>query len=306
MTADGPSQQQLVFTVERGAGLREIADGLAAEGAISHPLVFIAMAKARGAAAALKAGDYEIPARASMTDVLQLITEGHASHLRLVVPEGLTVIEVVALIDEFRERGVLLGAVDAVPPEGSLAPDTYFLNRGQTAQAVIDRMRSAQSRRLEAAWEARSEDLPLASPEEALILASIIEKETGLDGERHKVASVFINRLKKGMRLQSDPTVVYGVTGGAGALGRGLTKTELRTPTPYNTYTIAALPPTPIANPGEAAIQAALNPADTPYFYFVADGTGGHGFSRTYSEHKVKVQEWRKIERARKEAASNG
>lgn len=194
---------------------------------------------------------------------------------------------------------VLSGEVAAIPPEGSLAPDSYEVRAGDSRESVLERMRAAQEAILAAAWENRAEGLPLASPEEALILASIIEKETGQPEERGRVASVFVNRLRRGMRLQTDPTVIYGLTEGRGVLGRGLRQSELRRATPWNTYVIDGLPPTPIANPGRASIAAALNPEATDDLYFVADGSGGHAFATTLDEHNRNVARWRRIEAER-------
>jgi UPF0755 protein len=188
-----------------------------------------------------------------------------------------------------------------VPPEGSLAPNTYFVNRGDSRQALLRRMQADQDRILLAALEARDPELPLSSPEEVLVLASIVEKETGVAAERPQVASVFHNRLRRGMRLQSDPTVIYGVTNGEGALGRGITRADLNARNAYNTYQIDRLPPTPIANPGRDAIMAVVNPVETTYIYFVADGTGGHAFSETLEEHNRNVARWRRIEREREQ-----
>jgi len=194
---------------------------------------------------------------------------------------------------------VLSGEVDEVPPEGRLAPDSYEVRAGDTRADVIARMMQAQEAILAAAWEARAEGLPLDSPEEALILASIIEKETGVAAERRQVASVFVNRLRRGMRLQTDPTVIYGITEGRGVLGRGIRQSELRAETPWNTYVIDGLPPTPIANPGRASIAAAVDPDATDYVYFVADGSGGHAFAETLAEHNRNVARWREIEAER-------
>ncbi len=295
--APGPAAESVRVLVPQGASVRSIAADFEAAGAISNATLFVAAARVTGVAASLKAGEYEVPARASMADVLNLVSEGRAVQHRVSVIEGRTVKEVIALLEA---KEILTGEISEIPAEGMLAPDTYFIARGERRQAVIDRMVAAQERRLARLWAKRQPGLPLASPEEALILASIIEKETGMAEERRVVASVFINRLRDGMRLQSDPTVVYGVNDGAGPLGRAITRSDLNTPTPFNTYTIPGLPPTPIANPGEAAIEAALNPEETEYFYFVADGTGGHAFARTYPEHQRNVAVWRKIERERK------
>ncbi|WP_163849671.1 endolytic transglycosylase MltG [Pseudooceanicola aestuarii] len=215
---------------------------------------------------------------------------------RVTMAEGVTSWQVV---DALSRIDVLDGDVAERPAEGSLAPDSYEVAEGDSRQSVIDRMRDAQSERLREAWVNRAPDLPISSPEEALILASIIEKETGVPEERGQVASVFTNRLREGMRLQTDPTVIYGITNGEGVLGRGLRRSELDRETPYNTYVIAGLPPTPIANPGRASIAAAVNPGDSDFLFFVADGSGGHAFARTLEEHNSNVAQWRKIEAER-------
>jgi len=215
---------------------------------------------------------------------------------RLAFAEGVTSWQVV---EGLKSVDVLAGEIAEVPPEGRLAPDSYEVGPGDTRASVITRMTEAQEAILTAAWAGRAGDLPLDSPKEALILASIIEKETALAGERRQVASVFVNRLRRGMRLQTDPTVIYGITEGQGVLGRGLRQSELRRATPWNTYVIAGLPPTPIANPGRAAIEAAVDPAETDYVYFVADGSGGHAFAETLAEHNRNVARWREIEAER-------
>ncbi|GAD55681.1 endolytic transglycosylase MltG [Limimaricola cinnabarinus] len=220
---------------------------------------------------------------------------------RISMAEGVTSWQVVNALNAL---DTLEGDVEEIPAEGSLAPDSYEIAPGTQVGAVLDRMAAAQAAILAEAWENRAGDLPLETPEEALILASIVEKETGVGAERPQVASVFVNRLRQGMRLQTDPTVIYGITEGEGVLGRGLRQSELRAETPWNTYVINGLPPTPIANPGRAAIEAALNPATTDYVFFVADGTGGHAFAETLAEHNSNVAVWRKIE-AERAAAQN-
>ena len=215
---------------------------------------------------------------------------------RVALAEGVTSWQVV---DALSRLEVLSGEVAEVPAEGSLAPDSYEITPGEARSALLARMSAAQDAILAEAWANRVDGLPLASPEEALILASIIEKETGVAEERRQVASVFVNRLNRGMRLQTDPTVIYGVTQGKGVLGRGLRQSELRGETPWNTYVIEGLPPTPIANPGRASIEAALDPDDTPFVFFVADGTGGHAFAETLEEHNRNVAVWRRIEAER-------
>lgn len=220
--------------------------------------------------------------------------EQPGARLSLVMAEGVTSWQVV---EALKAADFLTGEVAQIPAEGSLAPDTYLLERGADRNAILAQMASRQAAILAQEWEARPFGMPYDTPEEALIMASIVEKETGQAAERPQVASVFVNRLRQGMRLQTDPTVIYGVTNGQGILDRGLRRSELDTTTPYNTYRIDGLPPTPIANPGRAAIRAALNPDETDYLYFVADGTGGHAFSRTLEEHNAAVARWREIER---------
>jgi UPF0755 protein len=218
---------------------------------------------------------------------------------RVTVAEGTTVWQVV---ETLKAAEFLSGETGPLPAEGSLAPESYDVERGADRAALLAEMAARQARILADLWAARAEGLPYATPQEALIMASIIEKETGVPEERGKVASVFVNRLRAGMRLQTDPTVIYGITRGQGVLGRGLRQSELRAATPWNTYVIDGLPPTPIANPGRASIAAALDPPVTPYFFFVADGTGGHAFAETLAEHNRNVARWRAIEAERARA----
>ncbi len=222
--------------------------------------------------------------------------------LRITVAEGVTSWQVV---DALKKADFLQGALETVPPEGSLAPGGYEVERGTERGAIIAEMTERQAAVLAEAWANRAEGLPYDTPEEALIMASIIEKETAIAEERGRVASVFVNRMNQGMRLQTDPTVIYGITKGEGVLGRGLRQSELRRETPYNTYVIDGLPPTPIANPGAEAIRAAVNPDTTDYLFFVADGTGGHAFAETLDEHNENVARWRQIE-AEQGAAQEG
>ncbi|WP_224824537.1 endolytic transglycosylase MltG [Cognatishimia sp. MH4019] len=215
---------------------------------------------------------------------------------RISLAEGATSWQIV---ESLKQIDILEGDPGEVPPEGVLAPDSYEVTRGARRADLIAQMQAAQEQFLADAWAERDPSVPLESPEEALILASIVEKETSVPEERRQVASVFVNRLNQGMRLQTDPTVIYGITRGQGALGRGLRRSELQRETPWNTYVIPALPPTPIANPGRASIEAALNPDETPYIFFVADGTGGHAFAVTLDEHNRNVARWREIEAER-------
>jgi len=218
------------------------------------------------------------------------------TRLRVTLAEGVTSWQVV---DALKRLDFLQGDPGALPLEGSLAPDSYEIRQGMSRLALLQSMQERQERILTDLWATRAPGLPLETPQDALILASIVEKETALAEERPQVASVFVNRLNRGMRLQTDPTVIYGITEGQGILGRGLRRSELRAATPWNTYVIQGLPPTPIANPGRASIQAALNPDETPFIFFVADGTGGHAFAVTLDEHNQNVARWREIERQR-------
>jgi UPF0755 protein len=236
------------------------------------------------------------PAREEAPAEYATLRERSDTRFRVALAEGVTSWQVV---DALSRLDIMSGEVATVPAEGSLAPDSYEVVPGADRTELLARMASAQAGILATAWANRVDGLPIESPEEALILASIIEKETGVADERRQVASVFVNRLNRGMRLQTDPTVIYGVTRGQGVLGRGLRQSELRGATPWNTYVIEGLPPTPIANPGRASIEAALNPDDTPYVFFVADGTGGHAFAETLEEHNRNVAVWRRIEAER-------
>lgn len=292
----GPHEQEVTILLPRGAGLRDTAQILKDEGAIDNAMLFRLGARYRGEARDIRYGEYRIAPRASMAEILAKLVSGDTVQHPITVAEGLTSWQVVELL---RENEVLTGEIETVPDEGSLAPETYHVERGQTRAQVLRRMQEKQSQILAEAWESRASDLPLESAEEALILASIVEKETGVPEERARVASVFLNRLERGMRLQSDPTVVYGITEGKGPLGRGLRRSELDRETPYNTYAVAGLPPTPIANPGRDAIMAVVNPDETDFLYFVADGSGGHVFAETLAEHNRNVAEWRQIERER-------
>ncbi|MEO0372255.1 MAG: endolytic transglycosylase MltG [Pseudomonadota bacterium] len=240
--------------------------------------------------------DFEVQADGSRPAEYSEAIAGSDTRFRIDVAEGVTSWQIVTALNAIE---VLEDAIEGVPPEGSLAPFSYEIEAGDSRLGLLEQMRDVQRTRLAAAWEARDADVPLADPAEVLILASIIEKETAQADERPQVASVFVNRIRRGMRLQTDPTVIYGITNGEGVLGRGLRQSELRRATPYNTYVIDGLPPTPIANPGEASLMAAVNPGDTPYLFFVADGTGGHAFAETLDEHNRNVARWRAIEAER-------
>ena len=291
--APGPTEEVVVLEVAPGDGLGTVTDKLVDAGVIKSATIFRVGARYSGQEDQIKFADYEVPASASMRDVLELITSGRGISYQVTIPEGFTSWQVVERLKTVPE---LTGEIAELPPEGGVAPNTYGFSKGEDRSAVLERMTAAQVEILEEAWLVRDPETPLRSREEALILASIVEKETGLGEERPQVASVFINRLNRGMKLQTDPTVIYGITLGEGTLGRGLRRSELDAETPYNTYIIAGLPPTPIANPGKAAIEAVLNPASTPFIYFVADGTGGHAFAETLDQHNANVRNWRQIE----------
>jgi UPF0755 protein len=295
----GPSSKSgvTVVVLAKGAGTTEIASQLARAGVIRSKLVFVVAAKLGGRS--LKAGEYEIGARATMAKILEDLRAGRVMRHLVTIPEGWTS---AMAADAVARQPVLVGVV-AAPPEGGLLPETYEVRRGETREAVLGRMEAAQAKLLDRLWPARQPGLPFARPEEAVALASIVEKETALPDERPRIAAVYINRLRAGMRLESDPTTIYGISQGR-PLGRGITRAELNAVTPYNTYQITGLPPTPIANPGRAAIEAVLNPPKTSELYFVANGQGGHAFSATFAEHQKNVARWREIERQRAQAQS--
>jgi UPF0755 protein len=296
-TGPGPLAESAIVLLKPGTSVAGIAAELKDAGVIRDERVFMAVVRAHDRAGSLKAGEYEIPAGASVVDVIRLLVEGKSILHTLTIPEGKTTKQILALVaaDETLE-----GEISLAPAEGELLPETYAFIRGETRDGVIADMMKAQDDVIEALWDGRANELPFSSKEEAITLASIVEKETGVAAERPLIAAVFVNRLKKGMRLQSDPTIIYGLTGGE-PLGRGLRQSELERATPYNTYVISGLPPTPIANPGRAAIEAVLNPADTDDLFFVADGSGGHAFAPTLEEHNRNVAKWRQIERQQQE-----
>ncbi|HEY6382634.1 MAG TPA: endolytic transglycosylase MltG [Pseudolabrys sp.] len=291
--APGPLPEDKLVNIPRGLGIRDIADLLQREGVIDQPYVFmggVIVLKARGE---LKYGEYQFGKQASVAEVVDTITEGKVIQHGLTVPEGLTSEQIVARL---LENDVLTGQIREIPREGTLLPETYKFTRGMTREQIVQRMQQAHRRVLQEVWERRMPDLPIKTPEQLVTLASIVEKETGRPEERTRVAAVFVNRLKGRMRLQSDPTIIYGLTGGKGSLGRPILRSEIDQPTPYNTYVVDGLPPGPIANPGRASLEAAANPARTKELYFVADGTGGHVFSDNYAEHQKNVARLRSIE----------
>ena len=294
----GPLTRPVTVLVERGDSTERIATKLEQKGVISSRylmLAYLAWERFAGHKVALKAGEYAFQPGVSLRDVVRELQTGRGILHRLTIPEGLSTVQVLARI---REHPALKGHITLVPDEGTLLPDTYLFTRGKTRDDIIHQMMEAQRKLLAELWPRRREDLPLKTPREAVILASIVEKETAVAEERARIAAVFINRLKKGMRLQADPTVIYGITKGW-PLGRPLSKKDLRTPTPWNTYVIKGLPPTPIANPGRASIEAVLNPADTNELYFVADGTGRHVFAADLKTHQQNVRKLRRLEQER-------
>jgi len=241
----------------------------------------------------LKSGEYEFRKQASLRDVIDTLVEGKVLQHHLTIPEGLTSEQVV---QRLMDNDVLSGNVKDIPREGTILPDTYSFPRGSTREQLIQHMQQEQRRLVQDIWNRRAPDLPLKTPEQLVVLASLIEKETGKPDERTRIAAVFVNRLKLKMRLQSDPTIIYGLVGGKGTLGRAILRSEIDQPTPYNTYVIDGLPPGPIANPGRASLEAAASPARTKELYFVADGTGGHAFSENLDQHQKNVARLRQIE----------
>jgi UPF0755 protein len=286
-----------------GAGVSEIAADLSRAHVVRSGAAFVAAAELTGAAHRLKAGEYAFASRASIAGILSAIIAGHVVRHYITVPEG----DTSQVVMETLMRASYLTGDAPAPPEGAVLPETYEARYGDERAVVVRRMMDARDRLLATLWAHRRADLPYRSPEDAVTLASIVEKETAKPEERPRIAAVFINRLKSGMRLESDPTVIYGLTGGR-PLGHGLRVSELQSSTPYNTYLSAGLPPTPIANPGRASLAAALDPPPSSELYFVADGTGGHVFATTFAEHQANVARWRAIEAAREacSASPNG
>jgi UPF0755 protein len=288
--AAGPLTEDRVVIIPRGMGTRDIADLLVREGVIDQPWTFMAGVIVLKAREGLKSGEYQFSRHASLHDVVDTIIDGKVVQHLFTVPEGNTSEQIVA---KLMENPALSGNIKEIPREGTLLPESYKFTRGTSREQIIQRMQQAQHRLVKEVWERRVSDLPLATPEQLVTLASIIEKETGRTDERTRVAAVFVNRLRQKMKLQSDPTIVYGLVGGKGALGHPITKAEKEQPTPYNTYIVDGLPPGPIANPGRASIEAAANPARTRELYFVADGNGGHLFSDSYEQHQKAVAKLR-------------
>ena len=290
--APGPLDETRAVVIPRGGPTR-LGEVLAEAGAIHHPVILRLAAWATGSEGPLRAGEFLFPAAGSLRDVLDILRTARPVQHRLTIPEGLTAAAIAVLL----ERAETLAGDAVVPAEGSVLPDTYQFERGTPRAAVLERASRAMERALAEAWAGRADGLPLATPQDMLTLASIVERETGKSEERARVARVFINRLKRGMRLQSDPTVVYAASGGAGVLDRPISRADLDANHPYNTYRIAGLPPGPIASPGAASLAAVAHPARGDELYFVADGSGGHAFARTLEEHNRNVARWRALGR---------
>jgi UPF0755 protein len=292
--AAGPLDRERTVVIPRGQGIREIAELLRREGVIEQPLLFVGAVALLRVTNDLKAGEYLFERSASMREVVDTLVEGRSIQHQVTIAEGLTSEQIV---QKLMEADVLTGPVREVPKEGTLLPETYKVTRGTTRDQLLQRMSNAHKRLVQEIWERRTPDLPIKSPEELVILASIVEKETGKAEERTRVAAVFVNRLVRRMKLQSDPTIIYGLVGSKGTLGRPIQAQEKTQVTPYNTYVIDGLPPGPIANPGRASLEATANPSRTRELYFVADGTGGHVFAETYDQHLKNVARWREIEK---------
>lgn len=305
----GPLDHSTIVVIPQGEGLTGIASRLQREGVVTDSRVLLAgyyWSRTKtyftgGRAPALKAGEYEIRKGASMRQVIDTLVEGKAILMKVTVPEGLTSYQIVQIL---KAQHDLTGDVTEIPAEGSLLPDTYKFSRGTDRKEIIVRMQADAKKFVAKQWETRASRVPFKTPDEAIIMASLVEKETGKADERDRVAGVFFNRLAKKMRLQSDPTIIYVVTGGKGNLGRGITRSEIDAKNEYNTYQIEGMPPTPICNPGRASIEAVLNPATTEDLYFVADGSGGHAFAASIRDHQNNVKRWRQLERDTKAKAA--
>jgi peptidoglycan lytic transglycosylase G len=292
----GPLADAKIVNIPKGLGLRDIADLLQREGVIEQPWLFIGGALIMKAREELKHGEYEFKKQASLKDVVDTIVEGKVYQHQLTIPEGLTSQQIV---ERLMQDQVLSGNVSEIPREGTLLPETYRFARGTTREQLVQRMQQAQRRVIAEIWDRRAPDLPLKTPQQLVVLASLVEKETGKPDERTRIAAVFVNRLKLRMRLQSDPTIIYGLAGGRGSLGHPISRSEIEQPTPYNTYVIDGLPPGPITNSGRASLEAAATPARTKELFFVADGSGGHVFAETLEQHQKNVGRLRQIEQGK-------
>jgi UPF0755 protein len=297
----GPLAEDKVVNIPPRSGIRDIADLLVKEGVIDHYLTFIAGSLLAKTHDELRFGEYQFAKQASLHDVLNTLVSNKVVQHQVTVAEGLTSEQIV---QRLLEADMLAGNIREIPREGSLLPESYRFPRGTPRDQVILRMQQAQKRIIQEVWDHRAPDLPLRTQEQLVTLASIVEKETGRADERSRIAAVFVNRLKQRMKLQSDPTIIYGLVGGKGTLGRPILRSEIEQPTPYNTYVIEGLPPGPIANPGRAALEAVANPARTKELYFVADGAGGHSFSESLDQHQRNVSRLRALEQQQRDGAT--
>jgi UPF0755 protein len=291
--AQGPLDRDKIVNIPKGLGLREIADLLARENVIDQPMVFIGSVLVLKAKDELKFGEYKFTKQITLRETIDVIVEGKVIQHAYTIPEGLTSEQIVARLAEV---DFLAGNIREIPKEGTLLPETYNFPRGTTREQAIQRMQQMHRRALQEIWERRSPEVPVKTPEALVTLASIVEKETGRPDERSRVAAVFVNRIRQRMKLQSDPTIIYGLVGGKGTLGRPIMRSEIEQQTPYNTYVVEGLPPGPIANPGRASLEATANPARTKELFFVADGTGGHAFAENLSQHQLNVTKLRQFE----------
>ena len=290
----GPLTESVYVIIAKGSGTSAVAKELADAGVIKSPYLFKLAARIFGLDKKLKAGEYLFPPMTSMEQAIKKLSSGDIVYRKITLPEGLTTAQ---MLDIINNEQFLSGKITEMVSEGELLPETYSFTRDDTKDNIIRRAKKAMAEILEEAWTNRKQPLPVKTPQQLLVLASIIEKETAIDAERRLVASVFVNRLTKGMKLQTDPTVIYALTLGKKDLGRLLTRKDLAVDSPYNTYKYHGLPPTPICNPGKASLQAAANPEFSSYLYFVADGTGGHNFAVSLKEHNNNVKNWKKVQK---------
>lgn len=297
--SEGPLQQEKIVVIPKGANVDRIAGKLQSEGVIDNANFFKIAVRLKKVGGNLKAGEFLFPAKVSAEGAITILSRGKAISRKVTIPEGRTVWDVIEILNAVEG---LSGEIESLPAEGSLLAETYHFQMSDSRQSVIERMSAAMVVKVDELWASRVPDLPYKNKQEAIIMASIIEKETGVNSERDVVASVYINRLRVGMRLQADPTVIYGMTGGQGKLNRPLLRKDLKKQNPYNTYMNKGLPPGPIGNPGVEALKAALNPAETEFIFFVANGTGGHTFTKTLKEHNRAVQKWRKFKKSQKKS----
>ncbi len=289
----GPLDREKVVNIPKGLRLNEIAELLARENVIEQPWIFIPAVIVLKAKDDLKFGEYKFTKQVSLRETIETIIEGKVVQHAVTIPEGLTSEQIIARLAEV---DFLAGNIREIPKEGTLLPETYNFPRGMTREQALQRMQQSHRRVLQEIWDRRSQDTPVKTPEALVTLASIVEKETGRADERSRVAAVFANRIRQNMKLQSDPTIIYGLVGGKGTLGRPIMRSEIDQPTPYNTYVITGLPPGPIANPGRASLEAVANPARTKELFFVADGTGGHTFAENLQQHQQNVTKLRQFE----------